>query len=775
PAPGATLTAFAPASQDVIRKAAGLIDVSFGNQGEPLAAASTAAPARAPLTLEQARRVLTFLSKLDPLDPGQGMAQALRSYLQPRMPANQLDDNVFLKPGPDGRPALTAQGRRALLDILLASDGQLIEPMPADPKTPKLQTAQVPGSPAGSLASMGRVAAAAPRAALADPSAAFDGAQHRLGSFDWTSLDAAAAVPAGGLQSFDASKRLAGYSYDAQKGTVRVLVAADRDVAKDRLQSVKDAGAVYRETGLDQKLFESHGATVVRAFDNLVAVDVPLPQAAALGLALEKEGIESRPARVFKASMAALTSPVGAALGTGLLPIPSPATTKAIASLLPGQSDVRTQLDSAALDKAGMRGRGTLVGLIDSGVDADHPDLKGRVAEYMDFTGEGKADVVGHGTHVAGTIGGTGAASDGEYRGMADQTRFKVAKVFGTKGDTDESVILAAMKWMAGGDKNGQRVDILNMSLGGPGDPNTDPLSAMANHLTVDDHVLVVAAAGNEGPWTSSVGSPGNARYALTVGGVNHQNAVAFFSSRGPVVDSMGRPLYGKPDVLAVSGDVDLSKVAPVVAKNGTDSKTSPAAGLAAFQPAKPTQDSCIYSPGVIAPRSSTDPDKACTVAGNPDYRYMSGTSMAAPEVAGVADDVVGYLKSQGVVVDPFEVKAVIMETARTLPKESKDAQGAGLLDGAPLVQAVVERVRQGLPVGNVAFELMMRLTAQDRADLAKQTRYQMTALGLLDTTTGHLVNDEIAIQQALDEIRANAAKTVTASASTPQVLSQPA
>jgi hypothetical protein len=758
PAPALSLAAFDAGRQESLRRAGSLLEVAFTPEGRPeQVRGEGAARTRTPLTEEQTRRVLNFLTALDPKDPQLGMSLALRGFLSPRVPAAELEDNMFLKRDAEGNLTMTELGRRALLDILLASDGQLLEPeAPRALPTPLLRADGSEAPATGSLASVGERALSAPNFAALDPSAAFDGAAHRLGTFDWTTLDSAA-VPAGGTAAFERPKRLDGYAYDAEKGTLRVMVAANRAVETDRIRSAGDGSAVLAEAGLDKSLFDAYGAKVVRAVDNLVTIDVPLPQAMALGLALKDQGLESRPARLFKAAMGALSSPAASMLGAALLPVPTAAAAAALAAL-PKLVEARTQVEGEALERAGLRGKGSLVGVIDSGIDPEHADFKdaegnSRIGAYLDFTGEGTEDVIGHGTHVAGTIGGTGAASGGAYRGMADQTKFKVAKVFGLKGETDESVILAAMKWMAGGEGNGPKVDVLNMSLGGPGDPNVDPLSSMVNRLTVNDKILVVAAAGNEGPWTSSVGSPGNARYALTVGGVNKDGEVAFFSSRGPIMDSEGRELYGKPDVLGVSGDVDLSRVqpAPLVADAGTPAAAR--AGLASLS-AAPALDSCIYAPGVIAPRSSHDPDQACAVAGNPGYRYMSGTSMATPEVAGMAADVIAYLKSQGYEVDPFQVKAVIMETAGALAKESKDVQGAGLVNGNRLAQAVFDRVKRGLPVGNVAFALSMRLTVKDRASLERQTRYKLTPLGLLDTASGRLVRDEAGIDAAIKEIR---------------------
>ncbi|MEK7746603.1 MAG: S8 family serine peptidase, partial [Elusimicrobiota bacterium] len=391
-------------------------------------------------------------------------------------------------------------------------------------------------------------------------------------------------------------------------------------------------------------------------------------------------------------------------------------------------------------------------------IDPEHPDFKdkdgkSRVQAYMDFTGEGKEDVIGHGTHVAGTMGGDGSASQGKFAGAAPETRFKMAKVFGQKGETDESVILAAMKWMVTGDKK-DRVDVLNMSLGGPGEPNKDPISSMANHLTVKNNVLVVAAAGNEGAaGNRTVGSPGNARYALTVTGVNKDGEFPFFASKGPIYGEAGE-LYNKPDIAAVTGDVDLTKLQEQVLVAGKDGeKGAPASGSLAAVPL--AASGCIYAPGgVIAPRSGKDPDGVCTVEGYPGYRYMSGTSMATPMVAGVAADVIGYLKAHGIQYDAFQVKAAIMETASDMGK-AKEVQGAGLLNGKNLVQRVLERVSQGTPIGNVAFELSMRLTTEDRKRLKDQPRYTMTPLGLLDTRTNHLVNTEGEMLKVIEELRA--------------------
>ncbi|MEI8191626.1 MAG: hypothetical protein WCI75_18080, partial [candidate division NC10 bacterium] len=274
-------------------------------------------------------RIKTFLAKLPKKDPEQGMALALRSYLEPRMDPRDIDNNAFLKKDDKGRLHLSDLGRESLYDVITASDGELIEPL-VEPKE-GAQVVEAGARPlSGGLSSAGEPGSLASLSAanLASLSngAAFDGnsARHSIGSFDWNNLDSAA-VKAGGLTSV-AGAALDGYAVDRKNNTVRVIVAAKNSVASDRLKetaSAEDAQNVLKETGLDAALFAQNGAKVVRAVDNLVTVDVPLDRAAKLGLALEGQGVESRPARVFRAASAALTGPVASMLGMQFMPVPA--------------------------------------------------------------------------------------------------------------------------------------------------------------------------------------------------------------------------------------------------------------------------------------------------------------------------------------------------------------------------------------------------------------------------------------------------------------------
>jgi subtilisin family serine protease len=212
------------------------------------------------------------------------------------------------------------------------------------------------------------------------------------------------------------------------------------------------------------------------------------------------------------------------------------------------------QIGAPAAWEAGYTGEGVTVAVLDTGVDATHPDLAGKVAESRNFSeAADERDTVGHGTHVASTIAGSGAASGGKYKGVAPDATLLSGKVCETNFCT-ESAILAGLEW-ASAEKGAK---IVNFSIGGFDGPEIDPIEEAVNTLTAAHGTLFVVAAGNSGSSDGSVESPGSAEAALTVGAVDKSDELADFSSRGPRIGDDGL----KPDITAPGVDIVAARAA---------------------------------------------------------------------------------------------------------------------------------------------------------------------------------------------------------------------
>ena len=232
----------------------------------------------------------------------------------------------------------------------------------------------------------------------------------------------------------------------------------------------------------------------------------------------------------------------------------------------------------------GLTGKGIRVGILDTGIDPEHPDLKGKVIAWKDFAGWAKnpKDSSGHGTHCAGTI--AGGSTSGQSIGVAPDAKLIVGRIFSPLGSVMFGRILKAMKWMADPD----------------GDPNTSDHphitsnswgAALKTYFTVKNWwklvetwralgILPVFAAGNSGSEPDSMVTPGGFPHSFAVGATDDKDEIAYFSSRGPI-EWFGE-IFIKPDVTA---------------------------------------------PGV----------KVYSAKPGGGYQYMSGTSMACPHVAGMA------------------------------------------------------------------------------------------------------------------------------------------
>jgi len=174
-------------------------------------------------------------------------------------------------------------------------------------------------------------------------------------------------------------------------------------------------------------------------------------------------------------------------------------------------------------------GSGVKVAILDTGVDTNHPDLKDRVILSRDFTGSssGASDVQGHGTHCAGIVA---ASTDGNgIIGAAPKASILNGKVLGDNGSGASSGIAAGIRWATE-----QRADIISMSLGGP---SQDSATRSAIQQAVASGIIVVCAAGNEGPREGTVGYPGGYDESICVGAVDQNLNAANFSSRGAALD----------------------------------------------------------------------------------------------------------------------------------------------------------------------------------------------------------------------------------------------
>jgi subtilisin family serine protease len=239
----------------------------------------------------------------------------------------------------------------------------------------------------------------------------------------------------------------------------------------------------------------------------------------------------------------------------------------------------------------GITGAGVRVGSIDTGVSADNPDLAGKIVAWHDFVNNRPTayDDNGHGTHTIGTMVGGSAA--GAPIGVAPGATAVVAKALAGDGTGSGVTLLEAAQWMTDPDGNPATADypsVINNSWTA-GDANNPWFHQMVR-TWVGLGIVPVFAAGNTGPDPGSVGNPGSYPESLAVGALMSDDTVATFSGRGPVVwmnsDGSGPPAgtaLVKPDLVAPGWDIVSSIQNGFGSESGTSMAAPHVAGVVAL------------------------------------------------------------------------------------------------------------------------------------------------------------------------------------------------
>lgn len=287
--------------------------------------------------------------------------------------------------------------------------------------------------------------------------------------------------------------------------------------------------------------------------------------------------------------------------------------------------------------QAGIFGEGIGIAVLDTGV-YPHPDLCKKtccIAAFSDFV-YGRPypyDDANHGTHICGIIASRGKDSQGHFRGIAPASQIVAAKILDRKGNGKIPAALASFQWIL---KNRElyNIRIVNISVGMPVEDPTDefsPFMTAVNELW-DAGLVVIAAAGNNGPHGKTITAPGISRKVITVG-----------SCEDPVSPIPYRQLRKR---LSPDGRNPYSGRGPTI--------------------------NCIKKPDLTAPGNDI---YSCHNV-RQEYIYKSGTSMSTPMVTGAA----ALLLSVQPNLTNKEVKLRLIESARDLHLPWQQ-QGAGMLD----------------------------------------------------------------------------------------------
>lgn len=390
------------------------------------------------------------------------------------------------------------------------------------------------------------------------------------------------------------------------------------------------------------------------------------------------------------------------------------------ARVLTGVERLRT--DSAMTVRNGgmpVSGQGNFSVVInDSGIDATHNDLKfgshviqnvqivtdtdseNAVVALPELDGfftlvavEGVPNTdthVGHGTHCAGIVGGTGQQSGGRYAGVAPG-----AKLIGTGSGAGIFILnaLGGYEWSLSNQFQ-HNIRVISNSWGSSGGFNPDNPINMATKLAYDHNIISVFAAGNAGPGWDTHNPYAKAPWVISVAAGTKEGGLANFSSRGtPREDRLG------------NGDPNDDSDAPTIVAPGTGREFV----SSAWSQSRFTTDivSTRATTNVVSNGGTDDTTQEIPEAYLPFYTQISGTSMACPHVAGV----VALMLDADPTLSADEVKQIIQQTATRMPNYEEFQVGAGYINAHAAVDKVFNRAKNYGTFANPTFNTDLTTT----------------------------------------------------------------